>query len=98
MGPAGGDTFRHPFPREFLAEVFNRTAFGGPPELADGLLAEAVRLRPGWAALYELRAVAALRLGRCNEAVAQFLTLLEFGIDHAEGPRLVDRCRRGRTP
>ena len=45
---------------------------------------------------YELATVAALRAGRCDEAVRQFLVLLEFGIERDDGPGLVMRCRRGR--
>jgi hypothetical protein len=41
-----------------------------------------------------LRANTALRLGQCAEARAQFLTLLEFGIEVADAPQLVARCSR----
>jgi pentatricopeptide repeat protein len=63
--------------------------------VADSVLAIAVRARPGWAALYELRAVVALRAGRCDDAVALFMELLSFGIEPADVPDQLMRCRRG---
>ena len=89
------DTFRHPFPRDLLGEALRALAFDGSPGVTDTLLARTLQARPGWATLYELRAVTALREGECDVAVSQFLTLLEFGIDRPDGPDLVSRCRRG---
>jgi len=41
-----------------------------------------------------IRAVAALRAGRCEVAVEQFVALLKFGIDRTDGPGLIEECRR----
>jgi len=89
------DTFRHAFPRELLGEALRPLAFNGVTAMTDSLISRAMVLRPGWATLYELRAVTALREGDCDAAVRQFETLLEFGIDRPDGPGLVARCRRG---
>jgi hypothetical protein len=89
------NTLRHPFPRDWLGGALQLIALNGPPALADSLLAEVQEKRPGWATLYELRSVAALRLGRCEDAAQQLLTLVEFGIERADGPELLRRCRRG---
>lgn len=89
------NTFRSPFPRDLLLPTLSGLAFNGPPAAADSLLAEVVSMRSGWAALYELRALALLRAGACDAAAAQFLTLLEFGVEREDGPDLLERCRRG---
>lgn len=87
-------TLRHPYPREWLGDALTRVALEGPLSEADTLTGEALQSRPGWARFHELRAVAALRVGRCDEAAAQFVTLLDFGIVRDEGPALVAQCRR----
>src|SRR3989475_607671 len=89
------NTLRHPFPRDWLGVALQRIALDGPPALADSLLAEVQGKRPGWATLYELRSVTALRMGRCEDAAQQLLTLVEFGIQREDGPDLLRRCRRG---
>ena len=88
-------TLRHPYPRAWLGEALTGVVQAGPAEAADSLLADAVRGRPGWSTLHELRAFAALRVGRCDVAVKEFLLLLDFGIERDDGPDLVIRCRRG---
>jgi spermidine synthase len=94
----GRGTYRHPLPADAVREALTPLALTGPPRLADSVLAAAVRLHPGWATLYELRATVALRDGRCPDAAAQFLTLDEFAIDPADAPERLQRCRRGETP
>jgi len=88
-------TLRHPYPREWLGNALTRIALEGPPRVADSLMRQAVAGRAGWSKLHELLAVAALRAGRCEDAVQQFVLLLEFGIQRDDGPPLVARCRRG---
>jgi spermidine synthase len=88
-------SLRHPYPREGLSDALTRFALEGPRLAADTLLQEAVESRGGWMRFHELRAIAALRAGRCDVAVTQFLLLLEFGVTRADGPALVMRCRRG---
>lgn len=88
-------SLRHPYPREGLSDALTPFALEGPRQAADMLLQEAVESRGGWVRFHELRAIAALRAGRCDVAVAQLLLLLEFGIERADGPALVTRCRRG---
>jgi spermidine synthase len=90
------NTFRSPFPRDLLLPTLSDLALRGPPAAADSLLAEVVAARPGWARLYELRAVASLRAGACDAAADQFLTLLQFGLEREDGPGLVQQCRRDR--
>jgi predicted membrane-bound spermidine synthase len=90
------NTFRAPFPRDLLSPTLSDLALYGPPAATDSLLAELVAVRPGWARLYELRAVAELRAGACDAAAEQFLTLLEFGLEREDGPGLVQACRRDR--
>ena len=94
----GRGTYRHPFPVDALRETLTSVALRAPPALADSLLAAALAARPGWATLYELRAVVALRDGRCDAAVAAFVELASFGIEPADAPERVERCRRGETP
>jgi spermidine synthase len=90
------NTFRSPFPRDLLLPTLSDLALRGPPAAVDSLLAEVVAARPGWARLYELRAVASLRAGACDAAADQFLTLLQFGLEREDGPGLVQQCRRDR--
>ncbi len=94
----GRGTYRHPFPVDALRETLTSVALRAPPALADSLLAAALAARPGWATLYELRAVVALRDGRCDAAVAAFVELASFGMEPADAPERVERCRRGETP
>jgi predicted membrane-bound spermidine synthase len=88
-------SYRHPFPAAALRDALARLALDGPLPLADSVLAIAFRARPGWAALYELRALVALRAGRCDDAADQFLELLNFGIEPADALEQLMRCRRG---
>ena len=87
-------TLRSPFPRDLLNEPLSQIALSGPPVVADSLMVEAIRTRPGWAKLYELRAIAALRERDCDVAADQFLILLEFGLSREDGPMLIAQCRR----
>ena len=89
---AARGTFRHAFPAQFLTEVLSRLAFDGPPAVADSVLEYAVARRPGTARYRELRAVSALRAGRCEEAATLFVELLEFGIERENAPALVREC------
>jgi len=91
------NTFRSALPRDLLAPALEGLALEAPAAAADSLLAAATVLRPGWPKLYELRAAVLLREKRCDDAVRQFLTLEEFGLEREDGPELVERCRRGRT-
>ena len=88
---------RHPYPREWLSEALTRIVLNGPAATADSLLAAAVAGRSGWYRIHELRAVAALRVARCDVAAEQFLLLVDFGIERADAPAWVERCRRGET-
>jgi spermidine synthase len=90
----GRGSFRHPFPATPLRDALTRLSLAGPVPLADSVLAIAVRARSGWAPLYELRAVVALRAGRCDAAAAQFIELLDFGIEPADAEQQLLRCRR----
>jgi predicted membrane-bound spermidine synthase/tetratricopeptide (TPR) repeat protein len=92
---AARGTFRHPFPGEFLSQALGQIAIDAPPALADSVLRYAAARRPGSARYRELAAVAALRAGRCEEAAAEFLTLLEFAMERANGPALVQDCFSG---
>src|SRR5438094_608538 len=92
---AARGTLRHPYPREWLGDALTHVALEGPPRVADTLMRAAVAGRDGWSKLHELLAVAALRAGRCEDAVQQVILLLEFGIQRDDGPPLVARCRRG---
>jgi spermidine synthase len=91
----GRGTYRHPLPADAVREALTPLALTGPPRLADSVLATAVRLHPGWATLYELRASVALRDGRCPDAATQFLELDTFAIEPADAPERLQRCRRG---
>lgn len=88
------NTLRSPFPRDLLSQPLAELTLYGPPAVVDSVLVEAIRIRPGWARLFELRAVAALREHACDIAADQFLMLLEFGISRDDGPSLVAQCRR----
>jgi len=94
---AARGTLRHPYPRDWLSEALTLFTLNGPAETADSLLAAAVAGRSGWSKLHELRAVAALRTGRCDVAAEQFLLLVDFGINLVDAPAWVERCRRGET-
>ena len=94
LGAARG-TFRHPFPGEFLTQALGQIAIDAPPPLADSVLSYAVSRRAGSARYRELAAVAALRAGRCDQAAAGFLELLEFAMERANGPALVRDCWAG---
>jgi spermidine synthase len=92
---AARGTFRHPYPGEFLSQALGQIAIDAPAALADSVLSYAVERRPGSARYRELAAVAALRAGRCEEAAAGFLELLEFAMQRANGPALVRDCWAG---
>jgi spermidine synthase len=85
-------TFRHPFPGEFLTQALGQIALDAPPGPADSLLSYAARRRPGSARYRELAAVAALRAGRCEDAAASFVELLDFALQRDNGPALVREC------
>jgi hypothetical protein len=89
---------RHPYPREWLAEALTPLVLSGPAVPADSLLAAAVTARSGWYKLHEMRAIAALRVGRCEVAAEQFLLLVDFGVQPVDAPAWVQRCRRGERP
>ncbi len=93
----GRGTYRHPFPADPLRETLTALVSDGPPALADTVLGAALAARPGWATLYELRALVALRAGRCDVAADWFVELAAFGIERADAPKGVARCRRGET-
>jgi hypothetical protein len=77
-----------------LSAPLVQLALHGPPVAADSVLVETMRVRPSWAQVYELRAVAALRAYACDVAADQFVLLLEFGLSREDGPALVAQCRR----
>ncbi|HEY3221283.1 MAG TPA: fused MFS/spermidine synthase [Gemmatimonadales bacterium] len=85
-------TFRHPFPGEFLTRALGQIALDAPPELADSVLRYAAARRPGAARYRELAAVAALRAGRCADAAASFVELLDFAVQRENAPALVREC------
>jgi len=89
---AARGTFRHPFPGEFLSQALGQIALDAPPGLADSLLSYAAGRRPGSARYRELAAVAALRAGRCEDAAASFVELLDFALQRDNGPALVREC------
>lgn len=91
----GRATYSHPFPGAPLRDALAEFALRGPVALADSLLALTIQARPGWATLHEWRAVVALRAGRCDDAAADFLTLVDFGIEPADAPEQLTRCRGG---
>ena len=86
-------TLRHPYPRDWLADAFTPFVLAGPPATADSLLSVAVAGRAGWYKLHEFRAVAALRVGRCDTAADEFILLVDFGIELVDAPQWVERCR-----
>lgn len=89
---AGTGTFRRPNASYFLSDALARLGLDGPPALADSVLEYAVQRRPAVARYRELRAVAALRAGRCDVAAEAFIGLLDFGIERVDGPALVREC------
>jgi thioredoxin-like negative regulator of GroEL len=89
---AARGTFRHPFPGEFLNQALERIALDAPPGVADSLLTYAAGRRPGSARYREMAAVAALRAGRCEDAAARFVELLDFALQRDNGPALVREC------
>jgi predicted membrane-bound spermidine synthase len=91
---AARGTFRHPFPAQFLGEVLTTLALDGPPALADSVLEYAIERRSAVARYRELRGVAALRAGHCEEAATAFVDLLSFGIERKDAPALVRECWR----
>jgi hypothetical protein len=92
---AARHTFRRPFPFAEIGDAVARLASDGPPRLADTVSAAVLAWRPAWSRAYAIRAAAALRAGKCDVAVEQFVSLLSFGIRRPDGPTLVERCRRG---
>jgi spermidine synthase len=92
---AARSTLRHPYPRDWLAEGVTPFALQGPPQAADSLLQAVLESRDGWFKAHGLRAVAALRVGRCDVAAEQFVALVDFGIELADAPEWMERCRRG---
>jgi predicted membrane-bound spermidine synthase len=95
---SGRGTFRHPYPPQFLHTALAELALDGPPALADSVLGYAVARRPGSARYRELATVAALRAGRCDEAAAGFVELLEFAVQRDNGTALVRECWAGQEP
>src|SRR2546422_346638 len=95
---AARGTLRHPYPREWLSEALTSFGLNGPAATADSLLSAAVAGRSGWYKLHELRAVGALRVGRCDVAGQQLPLLVDFGITPADPPGTGERRRRGGTP
>ena len=89
---AAQGTFRHPFPGEFLSQALGQIALDAPAQLADSVLRYAAARRRGSARYLELAAVAALRAGRCEDAAAGFVELLEFALQRENGPALVREC------
>jgi hypothetical protein len=87
-------TFRRPFPRELLSDAVTPLALEGPPDTALAVLGDVIVARPGWARLYELMGVAAVRAGSCELAADAFVRLLDFGVLREDGPALVEQCRR----
>jgi alkylhydroperoxidase/carboxymuconolactone decarboxylase family protein YurZ len=92
---AAQGTFRHPYPGEFLTQAMSQVSLEAPPELADSVLRYAVLRRPGSARYREFAAAAALRAGRCEEAAATFVELMDFAIRRDNGPALVRECWAG---
>jgi hypothetical protein len=89
---AARGTFRHPFPGEFLTQALSQIALDAPAPLADSLLTYATARRPGSARFLELAAVAALRAGRCEDAAARFVELVDFALTKEDAPGLVRQC------
>ena len=90
------NTFRSPFPRDLFAPVLTDLATFGPPASVDSLLAEVAFARPGWARIYELRLVVALRERACDTAGDLFLVLRQFGLHRDDDRELIRQCRQGR--
>jgi len=89
-------TFRHPFPYAVLGDALGTFAANGSPALADTLISAALVRRPSWSRLHALKAAAALRGHRCEDAADAFNELLTFGIDRPDWPGLLERCGRER--
>lgn len=89
---AGQGTFRHPYAASFLTEALTHLTLDGPAPLADSVMAFAVARRPGMVRYRELRALAAVRAGSCEIAAAEFIEMLQFGVERADGPALVQQC------
>jgi spermidine synthase len=85
-------TFAHPFPHSRIVEVIQTMAFAGPPDTARMLITAAGIRRPGWAVMYELDAIAALRLGNCTAARGRLLALAKFGVRRPDAPALLNQC------
>ncbi len=83
---------------DHLGQALSTFAQHGPAVAADSVLAEALAVHPGWARLYELRAISALRAGHCDAAIDAFSTLLDFGVRRPDAPQRVARCLAGETP
>lgn len=89
---AAQGTFRHPFPGEFFNQALGHIALDAPAPLADTLLTYVAARRPGSSRFLELAAVAALRAGRCEDAAARFVELLDFALAKEDAPALVRQC------
>jgi hypothetical protein len=92
---AAQGTFRHPFPGEFLTQAMGQVALEAPPALADSVLSYAVAKRPGSARYREFAAAAALRAGKCEDAAATLIGLMDFAIRRDNAPALVRECWNG---
>jgi len=89
---AARGTIRHPFPGDFFTQAMAQVALQAPPELADSMLTYAVTRRPGSARYREFAAAAALRAGKCDEAAAALVALVDFAIIRDDGPALMRDC------
>jgi len=89
---AAKGTIRHPFPGEFFTQAMGQFALRAPPELADSMLTYAVTRRPGSARYREFAAAAALRAGKCDNAAAALVALMDFAVMRDDGPSLVREC------
>ena len=89
---AARGTIRHPFPGDFFTQAMAQVALQAPPELADSMLTYAVTRRPGSARYREFAAAAALRAGKCDEAAAALVALMDFAIIRDDGPALMRDC------
>jgi hypothetical protein len=72
-------------------------ATDGPAMLADSLIGATLARRPSWSRMHAMKAAAALRDHRCEDAAEQFNELLTFGIDRPDWPGLLERCGRERA-
>jgi hypothetical protein len=85
-------SFAHPFPHGRVEEVIQAFAIDGPADTARVLITAAGVRRPGWAVMYELDAIAALRLGDCVGARGRFLALAKFGVRRPDAADLLGQC------